>query len=204
MRLLPSPANALVLAALVAGLVLSVASIREEWLVRDLERVANDERGTKPADIAFLPGDAPEALSPRVAALRAVIRASAGELDLAARDAEYATRMRPDWGQAWLADCLVAIAREGSDSQHALNAYRRSYQTSPYLPQAADWRLRYAIAHWPALDARTRAAVIDEARWTIKFSPTQRVHVYVLTGGTPLWTLISGDGRKPYVARPGS
>jgi hypothetical protein len=205
-RFPPSRINAAVLLIFAAALGQGAVSAAEEWRVRDLE--ALQERPGANA-LSVLPGNSADALSPRAAALRAMVRTRAAIganpesraqlLALAQKDAARAVAGRPNWGQAWVTETFVRQADQGSGSPAALAAFRRSYAENGYLPGAAEWRLRYALRNWNALDPATRAKVIDESRWVIQLGQSQAVHVYVLTGGTPIWERISGQKRAPHI-----
>lgn len=98
--------------------------------------------------------------------------------------------LRPQWGEAWAVDAHLLAIGGGITSAPAIEAFARSYQVNPFLRDAADWRLRFAVAAWPALSAQTQAAAIREGAILSTVSGELRTHVKVITDGTPLFAQI--------------
>lgn len=105
---------------------------------------------------------------------------------------EQAIHMRPAWADAWLIKAHVIAVRDGLDSVATRQAVERSYALAPFMPDAADWRIGYAINQWSALSPELRAAVAREAILLARGSRNLGVHVRILTSGTPLYALIKG------------
>lgn len=203
----------LVLAAMLAQ---AVGSLRSAQALAEVDtaQAAQVERLASPELARHLAFDAP-AIAPRAAMVRAVVRvraaATAGTpqtrarlLDAAAADADRAVAAMPYSGQAWLASSFVGYLRDGHGSPRALRSFERSYAGNGYLYDSLDWRMRYAAAHWARLGPATRAAVAREGQWFGRLGHANRAHVYVLTGGTPVWRAISGSDAAPFLSRPTS
>ncbi len=50
-------------------------------------------------------------------------------------------------------------------SPDGVAAFDRSYTMSPFDPDAAPWRVNFALENWDALNAGQRGAAISEANW---------------------------------------
>jgi hypothetical protein len=214
-RRLLRPSVLVPLAALTAMLAQAGSSIATEWQVRRFEQAAALQEREVHRTGAFLLPDLAEpdtAVAPRAAALRAVMRTRAAStapagaarnllLAGATRDADLAASTRPMAGFPWIAKAYVHLIAEGAESPSARAAFAQSYAASGYLRDSVDWRLRYAADHWAQLAPETRAAAVREGQWLSWMNANLRVHVYVLTGGTPLYKAISGRTTPP-VVRP--
>jgi hypothetical protein len=58
----------------------------------------------------------------------------------------------------------------GEADSVTMRAYARSLRFSPYLKDAAIWRIRYGAAVWDKLSEDTRRRMIDEAVWFSRLS----------------------------------
>jgi len=99
---------------------------------------------------------------------------------------------RPYWGEADVVRAYIASLSPDSMAE-ALAALVRSYDSSPYLLNAAAWRWRFGIEHWDRLAAPTRTHLIDEAVWLARLKPDQRPQIMDLASGT--------DAYKPLLLR---
>jgi hypothetical protein len=191
---------------------LGAHGLYKELQIYRLEDQAKLQAAAARLDLATSDTTVSTGLSPRAAALRSVMRTRAALqpgpqaqrtalLDLAVDDAEHAIAARPHWGPGWLAATYAFIARDGAESAPALHAFAESYRANGYLYDAADWRLQFAVNHWKNLSAETREAAAREGRWLRMLGGNLQVHVYVLTGGTPLYDRIAG-GKAPFIAPP--
>ena len=192
----------LVFAALLVGIVRSLAVLHGEAIVASAEQRQLDSAQMAEADgvtdiagagidldappralmadALYLAGGPSRSTSPD--ARRALARASA---EIAA-----ATARRPYWGDAWAARAYISAARFGETSAITRNAYERSYADGPYLRFAAPWRVRYAFDHWRGLDAGLRGRALDEAVWLVRVDPAVRDNVFALARQSPAYALL--------------
>lgn len=203
----------LLLGCMAAAFVQGLGSLWNEWQVAEALAMQRDQAMRRSDDLASpptLPMAAPFPAPPaRAVMVHAILRLrAAGQLAPGPRrsalisagfaDAQAASIAMPHSGTAALVSCYAYVMRDGQRSPQALHAFARSYAAHGYLLDAADWRLRYAATQWAYMDHATRAAVVREGQWLGRFDRARRMHVYVLTGGTPAWTAINGSATPPF------
>lgn len=129
---------------------------------------------------------------------RALRRAKGPDRDatLAAlsRQADLAIEARPHWGQAWVVKAYIESLQQGPDHRHfALVGLSRSYADSPFLRDAAGWRVMFALNHWDELDAFVRGRAIEEAVWLSRVDGASRKAIFAGARNT--------NGYQPLVLR---
>ena len=184
------PFHFCVLAAFAASAVYAGQQIRREYAVVKGLRIVDSARIVGPDGIR---GDWPAAAigdpaaTPRLLLASALLHASraasapssterSGLLHRAERETAAFAAARPYWGEAEVVQAYVA-SQSPDRLEQAVAAYGRSYASSPFLRQAAVWRVEFGIAHWARLDAATRAAMVNEAVWLFRLQPDQRVRL---------------------------
>jgi hypothetical protein len=196
------------LTCLMAMFLYGLINVHDEWRIARLMQAQADQiAGRRTAVLAAQrvhDGDEASALPARGAMVRAVIRLreAAGETGRGQRrtliaggfaDAMRAEVAMPHSGEAALTMAYAYVMRDGAGSPMALRHFMQSYVIHPYLRDSAEWRLRYAVLHWHRLDPATRAAVANEGRWLRRLASNGHTHIYVLTGGSPVWRAIMQD-----------
>jgi hypothetical protein len=92
----------------------------------------------------------------------------ANDAPLAARDQAVGRLLRADPANArnWTLVSYIDWLHHGQRlSPAGVAAFDRSYTMSPFDPDAAPWRVNFALENWTALSASQRVAVISETSW---------------------------------------
>lgn len=129
-----------------------------------------------------------QALARRAAMLEGQSRGAT--LDEADRLVSAGLAKRPRWGEAWVVKSYIATLRDGPAAPSSLKALAHSYAETPFLRDAADWRISYVASQWPLIDAATRTAAAREAIVLTRISRVSAAHVRVLIAGTPLYQAV--------------
>ncbi|WP_010215477.1 hypothetical protein [Sphingomonas sp. PAMC 26621] len=94
-------------------------------------------------------------------------------------------RTRPDWGATWLLVAQQERLHHAGATSTAVAAVARSYRLRPFCAACAAWRIAFARLYWPALDAATRTAAIEEAVWQTRYDNGRRSGYEHLLGNSP-------------------
>ena len=86
------------------------------------------------------------------------------DLDEAQAESRAALRLAAVDNAAWLNLALIDRIRHGRLTAEGLQALRRSYGVAPFDPDAAIWRIRFALNNWDVLTPELRQDVTDEFR----------------------------------------
>lgn len=177
-----------VIAMLFAGLATAVWCVVVEW------EVSAARQPEVCATLFATPGPAAGSLSPRLDLLRgACLAGHAADAEGHAREnllvhartlIERSASARRNWGEPSILLAYAASIDEGVNPESS-RLISQSYREAPFLSEAGDWRIRYAIAAWSSLDSRTRLHAVAEAQWFASQSRSQRIHMGVLFAGTP-------------------
>lgn len=129
---------------------------------------------------------------------RALRRATGPDREAAltalSRQTDLAIEARPHWGHAWVVKAYIESLRQGPDHRLlALAALSRSYADSPFLRDAAGWRVTFALGHWDELDAFVRKRAIEEAVWLSRVDAGSRRAIFAAARNT--------NGYQPLVLR---
>lgn len=72
---------------------------------------------------------------------------------------------RPNWGQYWVTRAYVSALRHGERAPATVAQINRSYETTPYIRQSADWRVDWVLRNWDLLSPHIQAIAIKEMVW---------------------------------------
>ena len=111
----------------------------------------------------------------------------AAAIDAALTRVDIALARRPRWGDALAVKAYLEEARSGGASRAAMAAFAGSYAAAPYLPSAAEWRIRYGATRWAALSPAARRNVLDEALWLATVDGGKRGEMFGWFRATPAY-----------------
>lgn len=108
---------------------------------------------------------------PVVSEARAVAATTATppNLDVAAAESRKVLNRSPLNATAWAR--LAWVADKRGDQSAMLDALDRSYVATPYSPNIAGWRLRFAFDRWGRLTPQLRRQVLAELNIARQISP---------------------------------
>lgn len=94
---------------------------------------------------------------------------------------------RPDWGEAQTILAFVQSQRGPGAAAPLRTALIASYDNAPYLRGGSDWRISQGLAIWSSLPPRTRARIVDEAAWVLRFRPDRRDFIFNSMRASPAY-----------------
>jgi hypothetical protein len=170
---------------LVAAMLFASLQTYRQWRIDETEHLAADlavtaidvDTADAMLDPAIMPARMALAIAlaqTRVAARTRSLADRASRLARAQELIDRALATRPGWGEAWVVATYASLVSNGGSDSETRAAFAQSLETSPYLINAAPWRIRYGAAQWRYLDAQTQSRVLNEAQWLGDMAPTYR------------------------------
>jgi hypothetical protein len=121
---------------------------------------------------------------------REAARATGGRRAVFAEEAhaylDHARNQRPNWAQATLVELYTPAAGTSLTVTSPASLLKQSYAEAPFLAKEGPWRVAQVIRQWNETEKFTQAAAGNEVQYLESLSRSMKVHIRLVTAGTPM------------------